>query len=696
MAIYLYREDPALTLEAAKRRSAPVILKRRSVSTMKDLLPLSLPKTRCSSPGSEPIEEAMNVDLSQCFPEMLARDLEVSSAVFAAKNMTAGSPPTALVYEEKNKQRTMSCPGRMITSPYLTASLRVQTLGAIEERDSVVSFLEHRGCGAEEASDLDSLPGTDSSGGLEGPSIGLRQQSIITTATSLTSASGSAPSPKALVSGKPSRENSWIIDESDDDIDRGEEEDTTSDRPVALSPRPQTPPNPGSVFDNMGSLKELARSRTPRHQKTGSTNDTPSRKRSVRSVEVPPRRTSLACTTSPSNYSRSQSLSPSPDSKSASRRRRRSFQPSRHTHSLNEDEIDTSTSNAHPIEPLTDFDVDSIGFDEDSIFDADLQPWPRPSTVYIQTTPPPSPLPSVQAWLDRSNPPYVSQIPVDDLVKAVPLPPDVMETLRVSIACFPETMLLSSSLTIETIRSYSKKVRHPSTDIWRESLGDLTPQPPRKSLWKKVVWHSRESISTRLHLTPPPNEVVPVDVTPIQDVLAPPNAWAPLRHVFGSCSDYICDALYAHMVAYNYISRVPRSQPLPLNRASTASSKKSQNEDIPKKAASLLGLDSPQLPGPPNGGRIAKKFSSPLTAWGFGKDEMSPVGGALSAAQDNTTRNIEAGLLRCIMRLIGTARMMAEEGGGEDRLMEAELQEADMIFVRSLCEIVRISEEAAL
>jgi hypothetical protein len=150
------------------------------------------------------------------------------------------------------------------------------------------------------------------------------------------------------------------------------------------------------------------------------------------------------------------------------------------------------------------------------------------------------------------------------------------------------------------------------------------------------------------------------------------------------------------MVAYNYISRVPRSQSLPLNRASTVSSKKSQNDDIPKKAASLLGLDSPQLPGPPNGGRITKKFSSPLTAWGFGKDEMSPVGGALSAAQDNTTRNIEAGLLRCIMRLIGTARMMAEEGGGEDRLMEAELQEADMIFVRSLCEIVRISEETAL
>ncbi|KAF7547480.1 hypothetical protein G7Z17_g7699 [Cylindrodendrum hubeiense] len=699
VAIYLYREDPGLTLEAARRRSAPAILKRRSVSSMKDLLPLSLPKPRCSSPSGKSVEEAMNEEMGQCFPEVLARDLEMSSSVFAAKNMTAGSPSMEFVFEEKNKQRTMSCPGRILTSPYQTASLRVQSLGAIEERDSVVSFLEHRGYGTEGTSDLDSLPGTDSSGGLEGPSIRLRQQSIITTATSLTSASGSAPSPKALKFRQLSREHSWINDESDDDCDMEEDEEITREQPVALSPRPPTPPNTDSVFDNMGSIKELARSRTPLHQKTHSINDTLSRRHSVRSVDVPPRRASLTCTTTLSNsYSRSQSLSPGPDSKSSPRRRRRSFQPSRRTRGLYEDEIDQSTSiSLTPDHRGHDFEGDSLSFDEDSIFDADLQPWPRPSTVYIQTTPPPSPLPTVQAWLDRSNPPYTTQITVDDLAKAVPLPPDVMETLRVSIACFPETMLLSSSLTIETIRTYSKKVRHPSTDIWRESLGDLTPQAPRKSLWKKVVSHSRGSISTRLQRSSQHSiEAVPVEVTQSQEGFASPNPWAPLRHVFGSCSDYICDALYAHMVAYNYISRIPRSQPPSSHRVSTASSKKSQNEDIPKKAASLLGLDSPQHPATPSLGRKTKKFSTPLTAWGFGKDEMTPVGGASSAAQDNTTRNIEAGLLRCIMRLIGTARMMAEEGSGEERMMEVDPQEADVIFVRSLCEIVRISEEAAL
>ena len=172
-----------------------------------------------------------------------------------------------------------------------------------------------------------------------------------------------------------------------------------------------------------------------------------------------------------------------------------------------------------------------------------------------------------------------------------------------------------------------------------------------------------------------------------QDAVASPAPWASLRHVFGGCSDYICDALYAHIVAYNYVSRVPRNQPAS-QRASTSYSKP-QSEDIPKKAATLLGLSAPQAHLTPNVGRFAQKFSTPLTAMGFGKDEVPST-----TAQDNATRNIESGLLRCISRLVATAKMMAEEGSGEDRLVDVEPQEVDIIFVRSLCEIVRISEEA--
>jgi hypothetical protein len=39
--------------------------------------------------------------------------------------------------------------------------------------------------------------------------------------------------------------------------------------------------------------------------------------------------------------------------------------------------------------------------------------------------------------------------------------------------------------------------------------------------------------------------------------------------------------------------------------------------------------------------------------------------------------------------------MIAEDGIGEERIMDTEPQEIDIIFVKSLCEIVRLSEEAA-
>ncbi|CAK7228302.1 hypothetical protein SBRCBS47491_006861 [Sporothrix bragantina] len=44
-------------------------------------------------------------------------------------------------------------------------------------------------------------------------------------------------------------------------------------------------------------------------------------------------------------------------------------------------------------------------------------------------------------------------------IVGIPLPREVVDTLRVSVSCFPETMLSLSSFSIQTIRSYSRKVR---------------------------------------------------------------------------------------------------------------------------------------------------------------------------------------------------------------------------------------------
>ncbi|KAM0432217.1 hypothetical protein ACHAPT_004753 [Fusarium lateritium] len=653
---------------------------------MTGLLPLALPNSRSNTPSPVP-DEATDDTMDGCFPEMLARDLEMSSAVFTAKNMTAGSPSMAIFYQEKqDNNQNAPCPGRILTSPYQSGSVRIQTLGSIEERQSMVSFIEQRGYGSEETgSDVESLPASESSGGMEIPSIRLREQSIVTAATSLTSASGSAPSPKDLLSLERAHEYSWIdIDSDDDDEDEIEvqEEPTVQDQSAALSPRPPTPPSTETTFDITVMMKDI--DQPPRHQlrQACSSGDNPQswhqRQISIKSMEapmIPPRRASLSQATTPldTTYRPKTPCFDSRISTESSRQQQSPYYTQRFR-----DETDNNT-----ILLKSDFGSIELEIEEDSYMDDYAPALSRPDTIYIQETPPPSPLPTVESWLDGSNPPCLPQIPVDDLAKAVPLPPDIVETLRVSIACFPETMLLSSSLTIETIRTYSKKVRHPSTDAWAESPVDPAAPGPRRSIWKKVVSHGRESIGTRRH------RLHMYEDGAHQDAVASPAPWASLRHVFGGCSDYICDALYAHIVAYNYVSRVPRNQPA--SQRSSTSYSKPQSDDIPKKAATLLGLSAPQTHLTPNVGRFAKKFSTPLTAMGFGKDE---VPSSTTTAQDNATRNIESGLLRCISRLVATAKMITEEGSGEERLVDVEPQEVDMIFVRSLCEIVRISEEA--
>ncbi|KAK2683809.1 hypothetical protein RAB80_001755 [Fusarium oxysporum f. sp. vasinfectum] len=644
---------------------------------MTGLLPLALPAPRSETPSI--LDEEVIDDMMDCFPEMLARDLERSSSVFMAKNMTAGMPSAPVWFAEDQATRGIMGPSRIITSPYQSGSVRVQNLGSIEERQSMVSFLEHRGHGADEIeSDEESESSSESSEAIEVPSIKLREQSIVTTATSLTSASGNPPSPKDLLSPTRGQEYSWIDIDSDDDDEpepQFREQLATPKETAALSPRPPTPPNTEPTFD-ITVMMEAPRPRL--HRACSCIDESPKlnkhkRQFSVKSMDAPtippPKNIPHKCDRSIGHNS-----SDRPDSQGYTKQSPSYTQRFR-------DETDNNTI-------LLKSDFGSIELeieDEDTFMDHYPPPPPlsRPDTVYIEQTPPPSPLPTVESWLDDSNPPCLPQIPVDDLAKAVPLPPDIIETLRVSIACFPETMLLSSSLTTETIRAYSKKVRQPSVDAWSEPATDSSALHPRKSIWKKVVSHGRDSTSTRRQ------RLHSYDSNTHSGAAASPVPWAPLRHVFSGCSDYICDALYAHIVAYNYVSRVPRNQPSG-QRASTSDSKQ-QGENIPKKAASLLGLGTPQVNPSPSVGRFAKKFSAPLTVMGFGKEETSTA-----TVQDNATRNIESGLLRCISRLVATARMISEGGAGEERLMDTEPpQEVDMIFVRSICEIVRLSEEAS-
>lgn len=630
------------------------------------------------------------------FPEVLARDLDSSTDLFTAKNMTAGSPATVLPVE-KTRRKHKSCPTRpSIPVRHHSASARVQSLGAIQERNVIVSFLdqqEHKQSQPQldyATSDVESNSGTDASGSVAPPSFRYRERSIATAATSVTTTSWK-PSPKDSPALDGEHETSWMEIDSDDEEQPEQQPDEIVESPT---PRPPTPPDSSTaprMHPNMEPRGPWS-CNNPLHHKSHSVGGPapiiPPVRRSSKHAPVGDLARSSSTRMKSIDDSRwARSYSPQPPSTPRSRIR------VLHSRAGPEDDANTIHNVPAVIEPqaLTD---DGLGSDN-GLENYETTTWNRPNTVYIRPSPPPSPLPSVQAWLNNSVLPYAPGMGKDELSRAVPLPPDVVETLRVSIACFPETMLLSSSLTVETIRTYSRKVRHPNLD-----LRDLPQHPSpshstRKSVWRRVVSYrkgSSHSDSNRPRGSSSSNQGSLPSSASSSSIEAPPP-WMPLKHVFGCCSDYICDALYAHILAYNYISAlIPRNASPLKPRIGGPNTNDTQSEDIPKKAASLLGLA-----GAPDGNslgthRLARKLSMARLSWVPGK-ELPSTGGA---AQEQTARDIQAGLMRCIGRLVATARLMAESGTGEERMVEMEAKESDVLFTRSLCEIVRISEDAAV
>jgi hypothetical protein len=180
--------------------------------------------------------------------------------------------------------------------------------------------------------------------------------------------------------------------------------------------------------------------------------------------------------------------------------------------------------------------------------------------------------------------------------------------------------------------------------------------------------------------------------SPSSSSLESPKPWVSIKNVFGNCSDYICEALYCHIVAYNYISALVARFPAPVAPRRSCSPIELQGDDIPRKAASLLGLNEASNVTSAASVRSAKRNS--FTQWS--RDDgrsASPV--STFASQDMAIRNIHTELLRCIRRLIAAARLMSENGAAEEKVVEMEMEDADVLLLRSLCEIVRVNEEVA-
>ncbi|OAA32933.1 hypothetical protein AAL_00398 [Moelleriella libera RCEF 2490] len=669
---------------------------------MKGLMPLALspsPTSPWNIAQTAREDEDMGDRAEDCLPELLARDLEDSAQIFSARKLTAGIPNSSISLEEKARNRGGKT---ALYSPYLAASARVQTLGAIEERESTVSFLGHHGpILADHTSESASTSSHSGSEEAEPPSFRHRG-SIVTNATSVASTSWK---PRDSPAPDDACDRSWI--DGDFDADESDHRNRDSSLPASLYPRPPTPLgfslNSSAANANASfSVPQLITIHRKSHSVSGSSPIVSPRVKPYNaSMELPLRSASTSGERTPDSIEAwennpSHTIGKLYQRRLTRRERPRSSRDSTRINALSNAMARNMTQQSDLVDEVPSrMSHDGFGPDEERVYDSRPRSIYKAEQVFIRPPTSPEPIRSVQSWLNSSLQPYPWTFQNEDATKVLPLPPDAVETLRVSVACFPETMLLTSSLTVETIRSYAKKMRQPTVDLASLMTEDAAPQLPRVSLWRKVVTYKRgqpsEAKAPSRRLTPRSGSTVASTSSSMESEGS--KLWLPIQNVFSCCSDYICDAIYAHIVAYNYTSALVAKHPVPLHghsRSNTANSVQEllQQDDIPKKAASLLGLAA----GADMSIRPSHKSISPLADWT--KDGMVTGRFNVPTAQDHALRIIQAGLLRCISRLVATARLMAENGSGEERMLDLEAEDADMLFIKSLCEIVRMAEES--
>ncbi|KAI0897398.1 hypothetical protein F4806DRAFT_399362 [Annulohypoxylon nitens] len=683
-------------------------------------------------------------------PELLAVDLEASEEVFKSRQLTAGAPAPALA-DDGSKRRYSLQDSSLSAVPsslsyHLDMMSRAKSLQNAHEKDA--QFLTIHRKSEQNNSDSDTTS-SDSSGVLmPPPSIGTRDASIATAATSVTSERMEPSNQlKLVIQDKKQAGESWMDFDVDDanSPDRRFNSminipspahylrrDLDESRSMSLNsglPRPKStahpPTSPASV---PASLKSIG---TPEQQ-------TYMKKPLASPTSIPTRRSSLLHR----NYPVLPQINVSPSRQSTS------SQPLRPTHS--DGGPSTPDLNMPYSAPLRTFHRDvnvNDAADEaddrmDLPSDFNLIANEAGRASRAESTHYPEIAPAgidVESWLESSvdNFPYYARTGADGGHAPLPLPPEVIDTLRVSIACFPETMLQCSSLSIETIRGHSRKLRYKGTSpasLYSESPTSAdTPEPTKPTKWKWLPLKRLPSSPTQMPPSPQRSGLGESFESRFSPTWPRKPDWTTIQNLFPTSSDYLCDALYAHIVAYNYITSLcPRSvlaNPISSRPASKSSAMSDESLDlsidlrasidirsstsdgtaIPLKAASLLGLQedpNAPIPEPPssrcNTLRSKRSFFAVSKSASFHESirpttsMTSTFGGRRPTPPDNSEqvlRDLRLGLARCISRLVATLRMSnvgpaaGADSGGKPR------REEDPDFMRALCEIVRLSEE---
>lgn len=688
------------------------------------------------------------------FAEVLVGDLDRSSAIFKSKNLTAGAPAPGFL--DDSSARRFSLQDESMRPAEYRALSRLKSLQTMNE-PSYSSFMITNGHQPRKSSDSTHSCSTTSSGGMEPPSIATREVSVTTAPTS------GRPSPDKL------SEYSWMdFGANGLDLEEfGAEDRRRSMSVIQLAPPPaqtgasedyrsmsmgcrteKTAVLPVSPFNPQIQISQSQTIPALPCRKPSTTFGSPRSPQAPHGV-IPQRRSSL----NHNNAAKPLNLRISPPSPSRSARYSiTGFQPAA---------VPSTYSSTSPTSSTSDFDEPLRKEEGPRSFDnrREVEVTLPPRKEEVSTPMITEHLVHVEEWLNSSIDMGFPQQPQTDNEHAAsrfPVPTEVLDTLRVSVSCFPETMLLCSSLSIETIRGHSRKFKYGKLRFASESqtslaLTDDSASRGNNSKWKwfgpsKKQQQDQSPKSPKKPQRPPQSSGSMLEpVTPTSPFNTPGVAdWQAIKRIFPTGTDYLCDALYAHILAYNYITSLcPRSAsaesaPRPSSKSSVSSfgssllgpelaSVRSRNSDstkIPRKAASLLGMETDPsattIPEPNSNNcnynynytpssrtktmrsqsSFARKRPSESNNNCYGKN-FTTAANRNADDHDASLRELRLGLAKCIARLIATLRITTN--GPPTTLMGASSssksigdenqQHIDPFLIRSLCEIVRSTEE---
>ncbi|RYP77717.1 hypothetical protein DL769_003337 [Monosporascus sp. CRB-8-3] len=345
------------------------------------------------------------------------------------------------------------------------------------------------------------------------------------------------------------------------------------------------------------------------------------------------------------------------------------------------------------------------------------------------------PLDNIETWLESMLDMFTqySHTAAEGPASRLPLPSHVIDTLRISVSCFPETMLSCSSLSIETIRSHSRRLKTPR-------LTSDTNAPTQNYDQAKIPkWRRTCKKLTRSGVPSSSLSESPVAVGQDDSPEGAAPDWTVVKNVFPAGTDFLCDALYAHLLAYNYITSLcPRASLTSTSRrpqtpkSPAPQQRNSGGSMIPHKAASFFGLPSPTehpSPVPPAHSALRQKKSFMRLGRGNGSDgdsgdnqhattkvtwldsdsSMAPTSTwatlPRTAAVDSRCggdqalrdlQDLRIGLAKCVARLVATLRLASCGRVGDGPLPPDQQVRIDPLFMRALCELVRCNEERQL